>query len=115
MSGVGVAPGMERRPMPERWINKLTVFGTQKELTKFLKSNWKKDLEGRFWETPGDHAYPVRLPLRNRILAHSIAGGVVTPLDEGDVRTQIRKHDKANQGPGQSQGGQYGKVVVMRR
>jgi hypothetical protein len=36
--------------MPERWINKLTVFGTQKELAKFLKSNWKKDLRGRYWE-----------------------------------------------------------------
>ena len=36
--------------MTERWINKLTVFGTQKELTKFLKSNWKKDLRGRYWE-----------------------------------------------------------------
>ena len=36
--------------MPERWINRLTVFGTQKELTKFLKSNWKKDLRGRYWE-----------------------------------------------------------------
>src|SRR6266853_5979840 len=46
----GVAPGMERRPMVERWINKLTVFGSQKELTKFLKGNWKKDLGGRFWE-----------------------------------------------------------------
>ena len=36
--------------MLERWINKLAVFGTQKELTKFLKSNWKKQLRGRFWE-----------------------------------------------------------------
>src|SRR6267154_1290727 len=46
----GVAPGMEGKPMPERWINKLTVFGTQKELAKFLSSNWKKDLRGRYWE-----------------------------------------------------------------
>jgi hypothetical protein len=36
--------------MAERWINKLSVFGTQKELTKFQKSNWKRDLRGRYWE-----------------------------------------------------------------
>jgi len=36
--------------MPERWINKLTVFGTRKELSKFLKRNWKNQLRGRFWE-----------------------------------------------------------------
>ena len=90
MSGLdaatGVAPGMERRPMAERWINKLTVFGTKKELTKFLKSNWKKTWGSRFLGTAGDHAHPVRLPLRNRILADSIAGGIVAPLEEGDVR-----------------------------
>jgi hypothetical protein len=49
-AAAGVEPVRERRPMTERWINKLTVFGTQKELTKFLKSNWKKDLRGRYWE-----------------------------------------------------------------
>jgi len=46
----GVAPGMERKPMSERWINKLAVFATHKQLTKFLKRNWKKQLRGRFWE-----------------------------------------------------------------
>lgn len=36
--------------MPERWINRLTVFAPQKELRKFLRSHWRKSLNGRFWE-----------------------------------------------------------------
>jgi hypothetical protein len=36
--------------MPERWINRLRVFGTKKELTKFVRSNWEKNLHGQFWE-----------------------------------------------------------------
>lgn len=36
--------------MPERWINRLTVFAPQKELVKFDRSHWQKDLRGRFWE-----------------------------------------------------------------
>ena len=34
---------------PERWINRLTVFGPNRELKKFLRSRWKKRLRGRFW------------------------------------------------------------------
>jgi hypothetical protein len=36
--------------MPERWINKLTVFAPQKELRRFLKRHWENSLRGRFWE-----------------------------------------------------------------
>lgn len=36
--------------MPERWINRLTIFAPQKELTKFQKSHWKERLNGRYWE-----------------------------------------------------------------
>src|SRR5260370_36330172 len=36
--------------MTERWINRLTVFGPEKELTRFLKGRWKNALRGRFWE-----------------------------------------------------------------
>jgi len=36
--------------MPERWINRLTVFAPQKVLARFLKSNWEPSLSGRFWE-----------------------------------------------------------------
>jgi hypothetical protein len=36
--------------MTERWINRLTVIGPKKELTRFLKGRWKNILRGRFWE-----------------------------------------------------------------
>jgi hypothetical protein len=36
--------------MPERWINRLTVFAPQKELGKFVKSYWDRSLSARFWE-----------------------------------------------------------------
>ena len=36
--------------MPERWINRLTVFAPQKQLRNFIKSRWERRLRGRFWE-----------------------------------------------------------------
>jgi hypothetical protein len=36
--------------MPERWINRLTVFAPQRELRRFLRSPWDRSLSGRFWE-----------------------------------------------------------------
>ena len=34
---------------PERWINRLTVFGTKRELKQFQKCQWQKSLRGRYW------------------------------------------------------------------